>query len=223
MARSVSNLKTMKNNYIVYVHTNKKDGKRYVGITRQSPNRRWRNGQGYYQNQHFYRAICRDGWDNFTHEIIKAGLTKAEACKLEKEKISEFKSNNERYGYNKSSGGENPNEGTKMSDLTKAKMSRAHKDIVFTEERKKKMSVAAKARGNGLIGKLGMKSQRAGIVKQIDINTNETIAEYGGFYEMQRETGFAQSPVKRATRGEQKQSYGYKWEYIPKKEILCHY
>ena len=75
-------------NYIVYVHTNNTNGKRYVGITSQNPTRRWRKGNGYIENEHFYRAIQRYGWDNFTHEIVKTNLTKDDACALEKALIS---------------------------------------------------------------------------------------------------------------------------------------
>ena len=205
------------NNYIVYIHTNKRDGKRYVGITCQSPNRRWRNGNGYYENDHFYRAICRDGWENFTHEIVLAGVSKEEACQKEKELISLYKSNDERFGYNKSTGGENPSEGTIMSAEAKAKMSKAHKGIVFTEERKRNMSVAAKKRGNNREGKTGEQCGKAGLVRQIDLETGEVVAEYYGFYEMNRKTGFGIVPVRRATSGKQKQSHGYKWEYISRR------
>lgn len=207
------------NNYIVYVHTNKKDGKKYVGITCQSPNRRWKNGNGYCLNEHFYRAIHRDGWDNFTHEIVKAGLSKEDACKLEKELISLYKSNNEQFGYNKSVGGENPNEGSKLSDDTKLKMSKAHKGKKMSDEAKQKLSEQAKARGNGMSGKIGKDCGKAGIVRQIDIATGEVIAEYYGFYEMERITGFGQTPIQRATRGKQKQSHGFRWEYIPRRKI----
>lgn len=206
-------------NYIVYVHTNKIDGKRYVGITCQSPNRRWRNGNGYSQNTHFYRAICRDGWDNFSHEIVFAGLTKEEACTHEKELVEFYKSNDDRYGYNKSSGGENPNEGAKMSDDTKRKMSESHQSIAFSEERKKRMSEAAKKRGNMMLGKKGKLCGKAGIVRQKDIDTGEVIAEFYGFDEMERVTGFKKTPIVRATKGKQKQSHGFLWEYIPRREI----
>lgn len=207
----------MMNNYIVYIHTNKRDGKRYVGITSQSPNRRWRNGNGYYENKHFYRAICRDGWENFTHEIVLAGATKKEACQKEKELIAHYKTNDERYGYNKSVGGENPNEGTAMSQEAKAKMSEAHKGVAFSEEQKRNMSIAAKKRGNMRTGKTGKECGKAGIVRQIDLKTGEVVAEYFGFYEMERKTGFGQAPVVRAAKGKQKQSHGYRWEYIPRR------
>lgn len=206
-------------NYIVYIHTNKRDGKKYIGITCQSPNRRWRNGNGYYENQHFYRAICKDGWENFTHEIVSAGLTKEEACVLEKKLISLYKSNDGRYGYNKSYGGENPNEGAKMSEEAKRKMSEAHKGITFNEKQRKNMSLAAKKRGNMRLGKKGNLCGKAGLVRQRDLGTGEVIAEFYGFDEMERKTGFPKSPVRRATKGKQKQSHGFLWEYIPRREL----
>lgn len=207
------------NRYYVYVHTNKINGKKYVGITCQNVNRRWRNGNGYYQNEHFYRAICKYGWDNFTHEVVKDGLTKLEACSLEKQLIAKYQSNNELYGYNKSIGGEFPVQGVKMSEATKHKMSESHKGIIFTEEQKKNMSIAAKKRGNMKTGKKGKQCGVAGLVKQIDINSGDVIAEYYGFYEMQRVTGFGIVPVRRAAYGKQKQSHGYRWEYIPRREL----
>lgn len=41
------------NNWIVYVHINKLNGKRYVGITsKHKPEYRWNNGRGYRENPH---------------------------------------------------------------------------------------------------------------------------------------------------------------------------
>lgn len=214
-------MKTISNmdNYSVYIHTNKINGKKYIGITSQRLARRWRNGNGYYQNEHFYRAICKYGWDNFTHEVIREGLTKEEACLLEKQLIAKYHTNEELHGYNKSTGGEFPVQGVKLSEETKRKMSESHKKIVFTEEWKKNMSIAAKKRGNMKTGKNGIQCGVAGLVKQIDIKSGEVVAEYYGFYEMSRKTGFGIEPVRRATRGKQKQSHGYKWEYTPRREI----
>ena len=63
--------------YCVYKHTNKFNGKVYIGITSQQPEKRWKNGYGYEGNEYFYRAIQKYGWnDGFNHEIIVSGLTK---------------------------------------------------------------------------------------------------------------------------------------------------
>ena len=203
--------------YCVYVHTNKVNGKRYVGITSQNVARRWRNGNGYYENEHFYAAIQKYGWDNFTHEIIKAGLTKDEACALERSTIAKYNSDDWRHGYNKSSGGERPAQGVRHSEETKRKMSEAHKGIVFSEERKHNMSEAAKKRGNNRGGMTGAACPKAGILEQIDKATGELVATFYGYAEMQRATGYEPTPVHRVVKGTQRQAYGYVWKYTPRR------
>ena len=69
----------MNDNFCVYIHTSP-SGKRYIGITGQKPERRWRkNGLGYKDHTYFWNAICRYSWDNFKHEIVASNLTKEEA------------------------------------------------------------------------------------------------------------------------------------------------
>lgn len=94
----------MNNLYFVYVHTNKINGKKYIGITRQLPERRWKKGAGY-DKTYFGNAIKKYGWDCFEHEILAAGLTKEEACKMEIDLILKNKSNVREFGYNISEGG----------------------------------------------------------------------------------------------------------------------
>lgn len=200
--------------YAVYMHTNTVNGKKYIGITSQNPLRRWRNGEGYRENEHFFRAIRKYGWDNFTHEIIKSDISKEDACALEKALIREYKSNFEEYGYNKSEGGENPNQGVKASEETRAKMSKAHKGRIVSAETRERLSKAKKGKSNGHEGQRGAECPKAGLLMQISLEDGEVVAIYHGFCEMARETGFAMSPVKRATHGKQHKSYGYKWEYI---------
>ena len=40
------------NNYCVYMHTLKSDGRKYIGITNQSPKCRWHRGRGYLNCTH---------------------------------------------------------------------------------------------------------------------------------------------------------------------------
>ena len=68
--------------YCVYKHTSP-NGKVYIGITGENPNKRWQNGKGYKPNKHFYSAIEMYGWENIKHEILYSGLSKSEACKIE--------------------------------------------------------------------------------------------------------------------------------------------
>lgn len=91
--------------YIVYRHTNKADGKVYIGITKQDPERRWQKGAGYAKT-YFGNAIAKYGWDGFIHEILYSGLSKSEACGIEKQLIEKYDSRNRLHGYNICEGGQ---------------------------------------------------------------------------------------------------------------------
>ena len=91
--------------YIVYCHTNKINGKKYVGITSQSVFDRWQGGKHYSRHSRFYADILKYGWDNFKHEILYTGLTRESAEKIEKELILAFDLTNINKGYNQRQGG----------------------------------------------------------------------------------------------------------------------
>lgn len=74
----------MNNKYVVYIHTNRINGKSYVGITMQDPQDRWgMSGSGYKNQPKFYNAIKKYGWDSFIHQILEEGLSEEEALELE--------------------------------------------------------------------------------------------------------------------------------------------
>lgn len=149
--------------FVVYKHTSPSE-KVYIGITNQKPERRWRSdGSGYRQNEQFYNAIKKYGWDSFKHEILYTDLSLEDALKIEKDLIQEYQLY--KNGYNKSVGGdyggytESVREKisrsvTKLwSDETyRDHMRKAHigisasKGFKHTEEAKQKMSAAASAR-----------------------------------------------------------------------------
>ena len=89
----------------MYCHVNKKNGKKYVGITSKEPRKRWGRG-GRYARQRFGLAIKKYGWDGFDHIILKVGMTKADAEKEERRLISAWKSNDTVFGYNVAEGGD---------------------------------------------------------------------------------------------------------------------
>lgn len=133
--------------YTVYIHIfpNKK---KYIGITSRAPMSRWQNGHGYKSNEYMTYAIEKYGWDNIKHEILATGLTKEEAEAMEIELIAKHRSNDRRYGYNITSGGESIG---KHSEESKAKMREmlkgrpsCRKGKHHTEESKRKMSEAHK-------------------------------------------------------------------------------
>lgn len=91
--------------WTVYAHINKTNGKIYIGLTKQKPEDRWRDGKGYRNNVYFWKAIQKYGWDGFDHEIIASGLTKDEASKFEEVLIDLLDLLDHSKGYNLYRGG----------------------------------------------------------------------------------------------------------------------
>lgn len=95
----------MGDTYSVYKHTNKINGKVYIGITINEPVVRWgRNGDGY-SGQYFGLAIQKYGWENFEHEILFENLSAKDASQKEIELIKEYDATNREKGYNVALGG----------------------------------------------------------------------------------------------------------------------
>jgi hypothetical protein len=93
--------------YTVYCHTCKRNGKKYVGLTKVKPEKRWNHGKSYQGNDKFWKDIQKYGWDKgFTHEIVAVDLTKEQAKKLEYDLIEQF--NTIQCGYNREPGGRAP-------------------------------------------------------------------------------------------------------------------
>lgn len=107
--------------YTIYKHTNRINGKCYIGQTkREDLTRRWTGGHGYKGCTYIANAIKKYGWNNFTHEILVTGLSKEEADCLEREFIALYRSNEPRFGYNIRSGGHHAGE---LSEEGKRKFS----------------------------------------------------------------------------------------------------
>lgn len=116
------------------------NGKKYVGITGQKPERRWQNGAGYFyeSNSHFENAIKKYGWDSIKHEILLKNLTKEDAEKAEIYFIKKYKTTDRKFGYNIDSGGTGCG---KHTEEYKKRMSEMQKNIwKNSPERKEKMS-----------------------------------------------------------------------------------
>ena len=137
--------------YIIYKHTSP-SGKVYIGITKNSPNSRWSNGNGYKTQQLFYRAIKKYGWNNFSHEILFENLSHDEACKKEIELIKFYKL--QKLSYNQTDGGEGflgfskPgwNKGIPCSEEMKQHLSKLAKERGISPEQRKKMIDAKRVR-----------------------------------------------------------------------------
>lgn len=131
--------------WCVYVHTNKINGKKYIGQTCKNPKIRWKNGTGYKSSTYFYSAIQKYGWNNFEHKIVAKNLTKKEADCVEMTLIKCYNTQNINFGYNLCSGGhrgkQNQKTREKMSKLQKGK-----KRPPRSEEYRRKMSETQKKR-----------------------------------------------------------------------------
>lgn len=115
--------------WIIYKHTNKINGKCYIGQTKQLLEERWKNGLGYnpYDDSRFsifWSAIKKYGWSNFNHEILEANIPSQElANKREIFYIEKYKSyvGFENYnGYNMTLGGDSKEHlGSKVYQINK--------------------------------------------------------------------------------------------------------
>ena len=122
--------------YLIYKHSNKINGKCYIGQTCQDPEKRWgKNGNGY-KNKHkkFWQAIQKYGWGSFTHEILYTNLTAEEANELERQLIADYDSI--KNGYNIAEGGSNsPRHVHAIYQLDKDKNIIASYDCIADAER----------------------------------------------------------------------------------------
>lgn len=184
--------------YVVYMHVNKINHKKYIGITKTTPEKRWgKNGYNYRRNTLFYRAIKKYGWDNFEHQILYTHLTKDEACEKERLLIKEYKTTNSKYGYNINLGGDGVDS---MSITTRKKISESNKGRkawnkgktnIYSEETKRKMGNATSK-----------------IV--ICIETNMA---YPSIREASRKTKINESSIGLVCQGKRKTAGKYHWQY----------
>ena len=92
--------------FIVYMHVNKINQKKYIGITSQKPEHRWGPKGCHYSSQYFAKAIKKYGWDNFDHFILCEDLEEDEAKEMEIALIAKHNANDSDFGYNCTIGGD---------------------------------------------------------------------------------------------------------------------
>lgn len=214
------------NNYIVYMHINKVNGKRYIGITSQPSEKiRWKRGSGYAKQKRFYSAIKCYGWDNFEHLVLERGLSKEQAEKREAELIAEYKSNDLNHGYNIENGGvirklsdeqkehlRKINTGKKHSEETKKRMSEAQKKVnhSWLYGQKQSQETIAKRFAN----MSGSNNPNARTVYQYDLN-GKLIAKYNCMQDAVKSLGILNSShISRCCNGVRNKAHGYMWSYV---------
>lgn len=152
---------------LVYLVTNKINGKRYVGQTSQSLQRRWnrhKSPMNHRRSSYLFNVICKYGANVFEVKPLVIVGTKQEMDYYEQELIKIWDLRNPNKGYNLTDGGGGML-GFKLSEETKQKMSQHVKSeqhclriseakkgnksrlgMSHTEETKIKMSKAALGR-----------------------------------------------------------------------------
>jgi group I intron endonuclease len=203
--------------YIVYCHTFP-NGKKYIGITQQEPQRRWRDGKGY-EGQAVYNAILKYGWKNIKHDILFKGLTKSEAEQKEIELIRALETDSHKHGYNVESGGnasrlsevtkeklskskreyykthKHWNAGKQRSAETRSKISEARKGFKMNDEQKTKLSKRFSGKNNNMYGVKMTEDHKARLQKACVEATSkrcicvETKTIYSSMAEASRQTG----------------------------------
>lgn len=197
--------------YCVYVHTNKTNGKMYVGQTvyGDKPSRRWQNGKSYKNCIYFNRAIQKYGWDNFEHKIVASNLTKEEADNFEKILIKQLNTRDPSYGYNLTDGGEGTC-GHKMSEESRRKLSElaklrvGDKNPMFGRRKKKIKSKEIKIRGKS--------------INQYSLD-GKFVATWRSVISASKTLNIHSTDIAGCCRGEKQSAGGFMWRWITDVEV----
>ena len=156
--------------YIVYMHI-APNGKKYIGITCNNINKRWRKGKGYWSNEYFTNAINKYGWDNIQHLILFDNLSKKEAECKEKELINFHNTYKREYGYNIEKGGSLNKE---VSNETREKLRKAATGVFPSIETRTKMSNSHKGKNCYWYGKHLSNEHK----EKLRIKSNKKVIQY---------------------------------------------
>lgn len=181
------------NNYTVYTHVNKINGKMYVGVTSQKPIYRWKNGLGYKNNRYFFRAIEKHGWNNFKHIILLENLSEMYAKEIEKYLIHKYNTANPKNGYNISLGGDGTL-GYRHTDEAKQKIS------------EKNLGHATSQKTRKLIGQASSKK-----VAQFSKINGELLSVFNSLKEAEKISKIDSRHISRCCVGKRKSTGGFCW------------
>lgn len=204
--------------YTVYMHICP-NNKKYIGITKQKPEKRWRNGHNYKNCVLFDKAIKKYKWENIKHKILFSNLTKEEAENKEIELIAFYKSNQIKYGYNIEKGGHI----NCVNEKTKKKISIKTKEIMKNNEIRNKISIALIGNKNCLGRKLSQEtknkisnshliSKKKNKYKKpvICIEKNK---KYNSIKEAGRILNIESRSIQKVCKGERKTTGNFHWKF----------
>lgn len=218
--------KQYENNWCVYMHENRINGKKYIGITSQKPTRRWQNGYGYRESARFFNAIQKYGWDAFRHEILFTDLTAEEAARKEVELIEKYQTLDEAKGYNLDPGGggtapktpevrqriSEARKGTHPSAETIEKLRESHRGKTVPDEVRRKMSAAALGvkKSEEHCRNIGRAHSKAVVMQDAQ---GQDLREFDSMVAAEAATGVSFKQISAVCRGKRKKAGGYIWRF----------
>lgn len=210
--------------FTVYMHVFP-NGKRYIGITSTTAQRRWgKNGSCYKSQKHLYSAIAKYGWDNIEHIVVAENLTKDEACKIEINLVRQYKSNIVKYGYNVMKGGQCASVGIKRTESYKKHMSemmKGNRNGVHKNSPEQREAISKRMMGNNFgarrniteeYKKKALESQPNRVVIEQYTLDGELVATYRSVNEAHRITGIWNIAEASRLNSRSKTSGGYIWK-----------
>lgn len=225
-------------NWCVYMHTNRENGKKYIGITSQKPTRRWQNGLHYNTQPYFWRAIQKYGWDGFQHEILYTELNQERAERLEVELIEKYQTRALDKGYNVAIGGNarsgwnhteeakqrmsKSRKGRAVAESTRKKISDANRGRKMSDEAKIKMSIAKKGKPGRIWTEQELQSRSKNWPPEVPANwkpvnqlsiTGELLQVFQSQKEAAAAVGIAPNRISECCSGARKTTGGFRWEH----------
>lgn len=225
-----------------YLITNTVTGKRYVGITSTSIERRWKRhcADCKQPKTRLHRSMNKHGIGAFTINELGAYETWQDACNAERifiQKLGTFGDN----GYNMTQGGDgalgyrfsddkkkkfarfgidNPFYGRKHSDEVKHQMSESHKRTKLSEEnvekqkqRAIKMSLNNMGRKHSAESRKHMGEGHKVPIKQLTLE-GEMLGTFPSALDVERSLGIKRQYVNRCCRNKRKKAGGFIWRYV---------
>lgn len=225
----------MSNTWCVYKHTTP-NGKCYIGITSRIPTERWRSGEGYKKNQHFYNAILKYGWDSISHEILYSGLSEKTAKTIEAVLTFTLRTTKPEFGYNNCLGGGRGCTGAhwiqtdehrrKISEALKGRTGElsANYGKTFSEEHKRRISESKRGKPSSRKGGHLSESHKCNISKSLVGKPREYARkkvccvtldrEFESITVAGNELSIDTSSIVAYCKGKRKTAGGYSWRYV---------
>ena len=185
----------MKMPWTIYCHTHIESGRKYIGLTSQTMEKRWKNHIHAALNSkggrwHFPNAVRKYGKDAFSHEVLEICQDLESANLAEEKLIVHFDTRNPEKGFNLTKGGlhtphpikKNPWDDQKYraklllihsSPEYLAKLSKAAKIVWFRPEFKKKQLIAKSQM------KLKLSNINKGKIRSVESRIKQSISQIG--------------------------------------------